>query len=311
MKKLIAESARNYMSANGLSQAQLAEATGINVSYINAMLSGAEDIDVAGRKVSIKTPYYAKLADQCGYIYEKRYWATIETDQYLLCSTELADGKMTGRMKLIVGESGCGKTFSVNKFLKEAPVGTYRLTVSSLYSIKDILAELCLLVGIQAKGSNAIRVKRIAEKLNVLKMKGYKPMIILDEAENLRPAALKMLKSLYDNVREYCAIALIGTPQLLHKLETLKDKDHDGMPQFYRRFKAGIRELPLMKKETFTEFFDELGVEDEGLRDLLTSLCSNFGEMNDYLEPALREADKNGVALTEKRFRMMYGLGRG
>lgn len=66
-----------------------------------------------------------------------------------------------------------------------------------------------------------------------------------------------------------------------------------------------------MKKETFTEFFDELGVEDEGLRDLLTSLCSNFGEMNDYLEPALREADKNGVALTEKRFRMMYGLGRG
>jgi DNA transposition AAA+ family ATPase len=300
------------MADNDLSQKSMAELADINVSYLNAILTGMDHISTGdGGEVLIKAMYYQKLARVVGYMYEKQYWQTVETDQYLNIYASLKDGKATGRMKMIVGNTGCGKTYTVDKFVRENPVGTYRITVSSLHSIRDILNELCLLLGMPITGTNASKIYKLSERLRNSKNKGMKLIVILDEAENLKTSAIKMLKSLYDGVRDYCSIALIGTPQLVHKLDQLREKNHDGIPQFYRRFKAGIRELPDVKKDNFEVFFQNAGVVDEGLKTLLLNLCDNFGELNDYLEPALREADGMNIELTERHFRLMFGLGRG
>lgn len=310
IKKQIIDSAKSYAVENGLSQDVFADMVGVNVSYINALWNGNFSLKSKNNKgVEIKESYFKKIAGTIGYKYEPVYWSLVETDQYLQIYTELLDAKNSGRMKLLIGSTGCGKTYTVKQFALDCPNNTFRITVSSLHNLNDIINELCELMNITVTGSRISRLKKISAKLREIKLNGGKPILIIDEAENLRLPALKMLKALYDAVKEFCSIALIGTNQLSDKLDTLNEKNIEGMPQFYRRFKAGKREIcEINKRIDFTPFLER--VEDNGLRVLLESLSGNYGELNDYLEPALREADKTNVELTENEFRLMFGLGR-
>jgi len=85
----------------------------------------------------------------------------------------------------------------------------------------------------------------------------------------------------------------------------MKRKDRGGVPQFYRRIKASIRYINAIAD--FKPFYEKY-VEDKSLRRLLTTLCENYGELHDYLEPAMREADDQGQSLNESFFRIMYNM---
>lgn len=41
---------------------------------------------------------------------------------------------------------------------------------------------------------------------------------------------------------------------------------------------------------------------------MLIGLADNYGELHDYLEPALYNAYQDGVALTKEYFCIMYGI---
>lgn len=138
-----------------------------------------------------------------------------------------------------------------------------------------------------------------------LKRSGHQPQIILDEAENLKLPVIKSLKAIYDFCNGYASITLIGTQQLIDDLIKMKKKNRGGVPQFYRRIKASIRNVSTAFD--FTPFFEKHNVE-KPLRRLLVDLCENYGELHDYLEPALREADERDEPLTEELFRLIYNL---
>ena len=58
----------------------------------------------------------------------------------------------------------------------------------------------------------------------------------------------------------------------------------------------------------YTPFMDL--VEDIRLRKLLVGLCDNYGELHDFLEPAILSAKKDGKPLTEEYFRTMYCIAK-
>lgn len=307
MKKQIIEATRDYCTKNKLSQDAIGELASVNESYINALLRGNFFIKGRdGKSVEIKDAYFRKLARAVGYAYEPVYCELIETMQYIQIYTELADAKNSGRTKMIVGETGCGKTYTVRRFKKDFPVDTYVVTVSNLHNMEGVINELCDMLGVTATGNLLPRLKKAAARLQHIKMEGGKPILILDESENLRLPALKMLKSLYDGVKDYCAIAMVGTAQLPDKLEILRDRNVEGIPQFCRRFKAGRRDVVDIRREMFEPFLTQ--VEDANVRTLIVSLSSNYGELTDYLEPFLREADRNGIEPNEENFRYLFGL---
>ncbi len=303
IKNDISRALVQYMKDNALSQENLASMADINISYINSI---SRDELVVG-KTQIKDSYFKKIAKAIGYRFESTYWKPIETDQFLDVYSELMDAKINRRMKMIIGSTGCGKSYTVNRFKLENPANTYIITVSSLYRVGNILDELGNILGVKLPHYNVYKSNKIAAKLRSLHNFGKQPVLVIDEAENLSLHALKMLKGLYDAIKDYCSIVLIGTRQLIMKIEKLKDNDAEGMPQFYRRFKAGIRYVTeIDKNEMFTPFLEN--VEDRKLRVLLTNLSDNYGELNDYLEPALREADKMNVELTETFFQQLYKI---
>ena len=262
VKQQIVDAAKDYVTNNQLTQEAIADRSGVNISYINAMFKGNFFIKAGAKNVDIKESYFKKLAKAIGYTFEPVYWELIETAQYLQIYTELLDAKNSGRMKMIIGSTGCGKTYTVNRFVMDCPNNTYRITVSSLHDLNDIINELCELLNITPSGSRVSRLKKIASKLRGIKLENGKPILILDEAENLRLPALKMLKALYDAIKDFCSIVLIGTNQLPDKLDVLNEKNIEGIPQFCRRFKAGKRDIfDINKKHAFRPFLEK--VEDE------------------------------------------------
>lgn len=304
IKQDISDALKDYAETNELSQDQIAKLAKINVSYVNAIMNG----DTIIGKSKIQDSYFKVIAKTIGYRFESEYWKPVETDQFFDVYTELADAKVNSRMKMIIGETGSGKTYTLNRFKTECPQYTYVVTVSSLYRVSNIITEFGKVMGLQLpKAHSLAKLQKIAGKLKYLRNTGKQPILALDEAENLTLPVLKMLKGLYDSIKDYCPIVLIGTNQLIDKLERLKDNDAEGMPQFYRRFKAGIRYVtPINKNKMFAPFLDS--VQDSGLRTLLLTISDNYGELNDYLETALRESARMGEPLTEDFFRRLFKL---
>ncbi len=302
-KGTIGQLLKDYRSANGLSQEEMAQRAGVNISYINSIEAGKLTVG----KSEIADKYYRKIAEAIGVTLDKVFWKHEDTPQYLMLYSELLDAKVSGRVRVLIAKTRHGKTYTVDKFLKAVPKDTYRITVSSLYRLKDIVNELCDLLGCDASGSYVSRMKRIAKILNDKKLAGGHPNVIIDEAENMTVPVLRMCKALYDVVKDACSLTFVGTPQFLTKVESLKEKNVEGMPQFYARLKAGVRGVADINKEKDFEPFLDL-VDDEGLKVLLLNVADNYGELNDYLEYALKEADRMGVELDEKLFKQLFSL---
>jgi DNA transposition AAA+ family ATPase len=302
----IVQAALAYMQQHDISQQGAADKTGINISYLNAMLSGKTSILVKDKPVAISEKWYAMLAQWAGLSYTKQYWPGVITDELTQVVAVLENAKEIITTNIIICPTGMGKTHAIELFGRKQPQHTYIVTVSSMHRIGDILNDLTAQLNLPHVIAHTTKLQKIIMKLRELRMAGHNPVIILDEAENLTLKVLQMIKGFYDGIKNHASVVLIGTDQLINKLDTMEARNYDGMPQFCRRFKAGIRHIAVTNN--FTPFFDKLEITDRPLIRLVSKMARNYGELRDYLEPALREADRLGQPLTETLFRQFHYL---
>jgi DNA transposition AAA+ family ATPase len=248
----------------------------------------------------------------------KKYngWQDVKTLQTKEILDELIEAKDHQAAKLIISDTGLGKTHTLKLFRHAKPDHTYVIVVGDSFKLADVLDELLMQMGLYKSAKRWAQEATIRYKLSQIKMalrsmriQNKKPIIIIDEAENLKPNALRMMKELYDAIIEYCSLVLIGTPQILDTIFNRRRRNRTGVPQLWRRFKAGTREVtPLDKVRDFTPFFDMYIPDEEDVQDLLIELCENFGELHDYLDPVLRHCANNNKPLTKQTFLLFHKL---
>ncbi|GFR84396.1 DNA transposition protein, AAA+ family ATPase [Elysia marginata] len=285
----------------------LAKKSGINVSYLSAMRQGKNHVATGGKRVAIDDKWWTRLSDFMGESKEKVYWEFVKTKEAVRILSTLEDAKAYGYTNVIVGETGCGKTYVANMFRRKHQKHTYSITVSCLDNIADILDKIIEALKLKNGGkTKATKLKNIIKYLQKLHFNCEKPILIFDESEYLKQAAYNVVKELHEGVKGgICGIVLIGTSQILENIDRLRKSNKAGMPQLYRRVKFGIRQLPLMDVN-YCNFLNGIG--DKGLIRLLREHCDNYGELHDVLVPARREADRLGEALTERFVRMLFGF---
>lgn len=312
-KDQIIAAAKRYMADKGLSQAAFARLCEVSPSYVSAMMNGVYEYKTSSDKVTpIADRYFIAMASRIGMSVMAAYWRTVETPQFVEMISTLEDAKERGVAKMIIGETGCGKTFATNKFIEANPVNTFKITVSNQHKIQEVTEDIgrVMHLDMPVRHRKAARMRIITDRLRELNAQVGHPQVIIDEAENLTHGMIGLCKGIYDAINEYASLILIGTPELIVKLDTMErySYKYPGIPQFRRRFKAGTVHLtPIDRTKHYDAFLAD--VPDTELRTLLRGLCDNYGELHDFLEPALRNADKDGVALTDKYFRIMYKIG--
>lgn len=297
LRKEIVEAATLYIKEKGISLNEHARRSDINPAYLSQMIN---------LKGEIADKWYYSLAKSVGYSLDIIYWEHIHTPQYKAIMAHLEEARTMSRNRILIGDTGSGKTYAIKRYVMTNPQDTYLVTISSLHTIHTLIEDIMDSIGLEPCGIPVTRLRNIAHRLSMFQLEGRKPLIIIDECENMKTSAFGVIKSLYDQLEGVCPLVLIGTSQIEMKIEGLLKLNKTGMPQFHRRFKAGMRYLPPVDR-TFRMFLDTK-VEDNRLKAYLRRICNNYGELHDYLELALKEADRLGVDLTYSFFMDLHGI---
>lgn len=296
-----------WLDENGFSANAFSEKYNIPSNYISQMRNGKYFIPVDGVDREINTKYFRMIAEVIGMDVSGKteFWKLSETPQAIQIMATLEDAKLYGYTNIIIGETGCGKTYISDLFIKQNPKDNFKVTVGSLDTMADLLDKILDSLKLPQAHSKSRKIGTIIKEMKRLRLNGRTPILIFDEAEYMKQATLCNIKEFHDHLNKQCGIVLIGTHQLIQKIEKLKKKDSPGMPQFYRRVKYGIRVL----KSIDTRFNDFLkGIEDKALVRFLQSECDNYGELHDALVPSMREAERLGEPLTENLVRKVLNL---
>jgi DNA transposition AAA+ family ATPase len=307
-KKRIALEAKLYIKENAISQTDLAVKADVRKEYMSNMFKYNSDFTVnAGNDKTVVIPdkYFDKIADFIGYSYTKTYWDNQATTQFSSVIANLQESKAHGTTNVIIGATGSGKSHCINLFRRKNPSATFIVTVGSSDNLSDLIDKVIDELKLTTGKSKSKKIRDIAQKLRSLKDNGLTPQLIFDEAEYMKQPALCSMKELHDYLNEYCSIVLMGTDQLLTNLDVMRKKNKQGIPQFYRRIKFGIRQLPHIDK-SFDLFLTD--IESNDVKKFLRTICDNYGELHDVLVPVRRAADKTGEEITEQLIRKVLNL---
>ncbi len=311
IKQTIVTKLKDYMELHQLTQSDVSKKSGVRKEYINIMLKEDSNFmyDAGNNKQGfIPVAHFYALAELCGYSIEKTYWETQPTPQTIAILANLKEAKEQGITNVFYGETGSGKTHTIQLFASKNPHDTFVVKVGSTDNLINILEKIeDQLKIIHSKGKSG-KLRNISKNLRELKSRGYTPQLILDESELMRLPALNMIKDLYDNLQFYCSIVLMGTDQLRENIDKLLKRNKVGIPQLYRRIKFGIRIIPNIDR-SYSIFIQE--IEDKNLRKFVQKHCDNYGELHDCLVPAMREADRTKAPLTEQLVRKVLNIPEG
>ncbi|PIF44890.1 AAA domain-containing protein [Chryseobacterium sp. 52] len=306
IKDNIITALEQWLKDNEYSANEFAAKSGVPSNYLSYMRRNIYIINSTGKDVEIDDKYFRMICEAIDFDPDNKIaWTPRQTPQLMQMITYLTDAKKFGYTNIIIGDTGTGKTYSTDLFIKENPKDTFKITVGSLDTINDLLDKIGIAMRMPLAGSPSKKLRVIVKEMTKLKLDGRNPMIIWDESEYLKQATLCNIKELHDNLYGKCALIMIGTNQLLTKIEKLKNKNAAGMPQFYRRVKYGIRELKPIDTR-FKEFLTS--IVDRDLKRFLQAECENYGELHDALLPAMREAERLNEPLTENLVRKVLAL---
>lgn len=307
LKQTIADNCKAYIALHNVSQSKFANTYSIPKEYLSAILKENSDFTFPssnGKTVVIADKYFNRMADALGVEIAKSFWTNQPTSQLTTIVASLSDAKEFGTTNLIIGETGSGKSHSIDLIQRKYPADTYIVKVGSTDNLSDLIDKIIDVLKITTAKTKSKKLRDVAQKLRSLKEDGLKPQLIFDEAEYMKQPALCSMKELHDYLVQYCSIVLVGTDQLLNNLNSLRKKNKPGIPQFYRRIKFGIRQLPTIDR-SFKLFLNDESTE---VKKFLRSICDNYGELHDVLVPVRREAERTGAAINEQFIRTVLNL---
>jgi type II secretory pathway predicted ATPase ExeA len=308
----IVNAATAYMELHKMSQADVSNKIGVRKEYLSIILKPESNFmyDAGkGNQGFIPAKHFNALATMCGFQTEKVYWQLQPTAQTSAVLAHLQDAKKHSQTIVLIGETGCGKSYTSSLFASKNPLDTFIVTAGSSDSLVDLIEKIRACLNINgAAVTKSTKIRTIAQKLRSLTFQSHKPMLIIDESEYLKQPALCAIKELHDYIHEYCSIVLVGTDQLISNIDRLRKRNQSGIPQFHRRIKFGLRILPNIDRG-FSLFIND--IEDRELKKFLLQNCNNYGELHDIIVPATRESERLNEPLSMGLVRRVLNLPEG
>lgn len=177
-------------------------------------------------------------------------WQVVETLNTKMVCQVFEEAKNTGMWIAISNPAGSSKTESCNLYSSQNKTGVHLIECWE-WSKKEFLKELCRNLGIQlprgAFNANDLMkdiVSYFKERVNI------KPLLIIDEADKLRPGALRNLIPLYNKLNGQMGLVILGTENLKKEIKRGVGYSVKGYDEIDSRFgRAYINLIGATKKE--------------------------------------------------------------
>lgn len=305
----IAKATKAYIELHSLTYTDVNRLAGVPKEYLVSILKGVFTYNAGKDKTGhIADKYFTGLAAMVDYSNQKKYWRIRETSQMLQTLEILQDARENSVTRVIIGETGCGKSKTLSLFKKKHPAEVFSVTVGSEDTIKDLLDKVCRVFKVPVKGSKSSKIREVSRAVQALKFNGRLPVLAFDESEYMRASALCSIKEFFDYLETICGLVLIGTAQLEENITRLRNRDSKGIPQLYRRIKFGFRRLRPINRN-FADFLQD--IKCKKLKTWLQHNCANYGELHDVLVPCMKESERLEHPMDLQFVLMVLGLNEG
>lgn len=205
---------------------------------------------------------------------------TLETNTLKIINENCYDAIEYKRMIAFIGDSGFGKTKSLEYFMNKNRNVYYVVVEKSMTSRKFYIELLNILGFTNTFGGSDLNnlIKSISFHLNQSKQPN---LLIIDEAGKFSANQLLYLHEIRDNTKNNTGIILCGPPYFKKNMENWKLAEKQGIPELYRRIQSWISlEQPTMKEKK--SFCAEHGILAE-LADEICKESKDFGTLENRI----------------------------
>lgn len=161
----------------------------------------------------IKDTMWQRVADQLGVNTQR--WNIAETLAFQQITTYAEAVKSRQMFVLISCKAGSGKTATLKTFTERNKGQSVFYIQAREWGKREFLTELCRVLGVDTgKGNVSIDALGMKAIEFLSTRKGKNPLLIVDEADKLKPTALRFFITLFNELEDEIGVIIAGTENL-------------------------------------------------------------------------------------------------
>ncbi len=212
-----------YLNQTGQTQAAISRKISLSTATISQFLSGSYTGD--NQEVSVKISSFLDLQEMReDYINAPAFTDQLKNTRKINIALDYVFANRC--MGVVAGVSGCGKTTALKNYRKIMNGVVYIQADATKWSPCSILRLILKSMGVTYKGSASDILDKLVKELS-----GTDKLIIIDEAQHLRPKAFDTLRALND--RAEVGVIYAGTPDIIDRMIAVRTRE--DFDQIYSR----------------------------------------------------------------------------
>lgn len=211
----------------------------------------------------VKDEMWTKVGKALGVKFGSK-WNVVETTNYRIMAQVLTIAQTRAVWMPISEKAGSGKSAGIQKYASETE-NVYVLQCEE-WSRRAFLLHLARTTGVNLPGSGYLSVDVIGGKvIEFFKQRAMsQPLLILDEADKLRPSALRWLIHLYNKLEEELGVVICGTENLKKEIKAGVNRAVKGYDELDSRFGRSFYGLLGATKDDVKSICEANGLTDTG-----------------------------------------------
>jgi hypothetical protein len=271
--------------------------------YVSRIKNGIYTIEHAsGKKTEIADEYFYRIAEAIGIMHRSHtgeHWETFNFKEI----TRMCKRSQGKRMRyLLDANTGHGKTYALDYFQIHSDRSIY-------LKVTRTMTERNLLEAVLKKLGHRDFPRGNREKINAINYAltgtpGF--VLIIDEAEYLRPSLFHVIKEMADFTEGKCGFVLSGYG-LIEKISTLASKKREGFPQLKRRFFPNRLILPenILNSEK-KAICIQSGITDATAINVICQYCNDFDMLSQVVADCVAWQKSTGKKITGQEIMTMF-----
>jgi hypothetical protein len=205
------------------SDADFARIYGINSAVFNSLKNGR-------REGLLKPAKWLNLGRTLDVSMDERRWNTARTDVFAMIEEEVLFCKEYSKGMIFVDECGIGKSHTA-KYLSRTVKNCFYIDASQCKDMCALTRAVAKAVGVNDSG----RLSEVKADTKYYLRQLPKPVIIVDEAGDLKYSAFLYLKEMMNGTERSCGWYLMGADGLREKMERGKRSRTVGFAEMFSR----------------------------------------------------------------------------
>lgn len=178
---------------------------------------------------------WSKVASALGYSSDD--WELVQTTNYRIITQVLNDAKQKSMFFAISEGAGAGKSAALKSYFEASNGGGIYLLSALEWGKRDFLNHLAKSLGLDVSRGYVSLDQLSAHIISHFQFRRqYKPILIIDEADKLKPSALRFLIPLYNACEGFLGCVISGTDNLEKEIRKGVKHNQKGFDEIDSRF---------------------------------------------------------------------------